>query len=64
MKVFVHWWDKTWDGRNMEFKIVGNGHEKVFTGDSAKEIMRAIWDFRSHHDLYKYTRAEIIDIED
>ena len=64
MKVTVRWLDKVWDGKNMEFKTVGTGHEKVFTGDTAKEIMSAIWDFWDRHDLFKYTQAEIVNIED
>ncbi len=38
--------------------------EKEFVGDTARECMRQIHDYRYHHDLAKYTELEIINVED
>lgn len=38
--------------------------ERFFTGETARECMRSIEDYKDHHDLVEYTPPEIINIED
>ena len=60
MKITIRYWRK-------DSKLepdYNKRYEKVFTGNSAKECMAQITEYKLHHDCAKYTSTEIINVED
>lgn len=60
MKITLRFWR-----RKANFEADYNNRiEKKFEGNTAKDCMQQIEDYKNYHDLAEYTVPEIINVED
>lgn len=55
--ILLKWWT-----RDKDFYAIPPDYTKTITGDTLKECMNKVADFKLKHDVYKYTAAEIVDV--
>lgn len=55
--ILLKWWT-----RDKNYYAKPPCYTKTITGSTLKECMKEVRDYQYTHDLFEYTRAEIVDV--